>query len=72
MLGEGVGAALCAAVCIGERQRAVLRGAGEGGEVERLSRAVDGVCVCPIVTLNGQAIVRFAAADEQKNEQQRQ
>ena len=62
MLGEGVGAALRAAVGIRERQRAVLCGAGEDGEVERLSRAVDGVCVCPVVALDGQAVIRFAAA----------
>lgn len=55
-----------------DAQRAVLRRAGEGGEVDGIARAVNGLRRRPIVALDGQAIVRFAAADKKKDEQQRQ
>ena len=61
------------AVRVGDAQRAILRRAGEGGEVKRLTRAVDDLCRRPVVVFNVQTVVGFAAAaGEQDDEQQQQ
>lgn len=74
-LREGVSPALLGiAVRAHDAQRAVLRRAGEGGEVDGLTCAVDGLRRRPVVAFNGQCIaaIRLAAARKKNDEQQRQ